>query len=580
VRGDGTEATEPEEEKMIRTAVGILAATVCCVLIVFAEQEKPGTPPAGSPPSSSASGGPKAAAPNDSLGVPQFTIGEPNNVVRLAGPEGSVSLSATVTGTEKLTADDLRKYAETLVLIDRGPLGGTSPSGVVEFNRQEFVGRAGASTLTWRIAVRAPALPSGTAQVRQAQATLGSAAAVPVAFDYTITSKPAAPAQWELKGASPLWALSWSDEPQQRRYQIVIANQDEPIRNVRLVQSTLRDTSGRTLSIDRLRLMEAPTGTTVNGIDVQPNSLRPIFLEFHRPQWFGDYGTFDGQMRFAADGSAALKEVEVKVQASSTWIKATGVFLAVVGLALTALTAYLRTRAARLSALRTALVLAEKLRTLRAELTDACTECHGIRSALDQIETDISETRLDDERLLPPRVVFATPQPAADTVTALKTYLEKASNKLTGLSVLLREGIVTLKGGKATNRDALIRELDAAAGAVQGPSDARTITTQILAKRVFPAEIAVHQRALFDQVSSVADVDHEITLIAGVSWVLWGVVSLAIAIVWIVSDVDYGTPTDLIGSFLWGFGMTAFGAGIQGLMASGVATQVNLKLPG
>jgi hypothetical protein len=76
-------------------------------------------------------------------------------------------------------------------------------------------------------------------------------------------------------------------------------------------------------------------------------------------------------------------------------------------------------------------------------------------------------------------------------------------------------------------------------------------------------------------VSSVADSDHAVKVITGVSWLLWAVISLAVSTVWIVSDVDYGAPVDLIGSFLWGFG-----ASLGGLTTSGVATQVNLKLPG
>ena len=40
-----------------------------------------------------------------------------------------------------------------------------------------------------------------------------------------------------------------------------------------------------------------------------------------------------------------------------------------------------------------------------------------------------------------------------------------------------------------------------------------------------------------------------------------------------------GTPVDLLGMFLWGFGLTTFGAGIQQLTPRQVATQIGVVVP-
>ena len=553
-----------------RVIAGLVVLSFCAALTALGQAPQAQTPDKQTPDN-------KAAGTElDALGVPQYTLGETNNLIRLATAQASVSLTAIVTGSDKLTNDVLQKYADTLVLIDKGPLRATAAHGVVEFGKNEFLGRNGANGLTWRIPLQTRDLPLGTAQVRQAQARLGTPP-VAVAFEYTVTTKPATAAQWELKGASPVWTLSWHDEPEQRRYQIVVAAQDEPLRNVRLVQSTLHDASGRIIGLERMKLLDgtAQPGTQVKGVDLPPNTLRTILVEIDSP---GEYGTFDGQLRFAADGSATLKDVDLKLQASSPRIRLLGIGLTMLGLAVTALTAFLRTKAARVSATRPALVIAESADKLRDELRQVCPACNVIATAIGTLRASVTEAGLDDLRLLPPRVVFATPQSAADMTAALKTHLEKASNRLTGLGVLVREGIRVLVANDPPNRDALIREVEAAAESVQGAADARTTVAAILLKQAEGVEAL--QEGVFGPVTTVAQADHAISMIAGISWVLSSVISLAIATVWILSDVDYGVSVDLIGSFLWGFGMTTFGAGIQNLTAAGVSTQVNLKLPG
>ena len=78
---------------------------------------------------------------------------------------------------------------------------------------------------------------------------------------------------------------------------------------------------------------------------------------------------------------------------------------------------------------------------------------------------------------------------------------------------------------------------------------------------------------------SVADLDFRIQSLSSVAWGLWALIALVVAAAWIVTDPDYGTPIDLVSSFLWGFGMTTFGAGIQNLTPGSVATQMSVKVP-
>jgi hypothetical protein len=78
---------------------------------------------------------------------------------------------------------------------------------------------------------------------------------------------------------------------------------------------------------------------------------------------------------------------------------------------------------------------------------------------------------------------------------------------------------------------------------------------------------------------TVADLDLEIKGLSLVAWSIWGLIALVIGTAWIFTDPDFGTTIDLVTSFAWGFGMTTFGAGIQNLTPSSVATQMNVKVP-
>lgn len=550
-----------------------LAVLIGQPAIAFAAPQQPSTTPA----NQSANQRPNQPALSS---TPQFTIGETNNVVRLKGTDAIVPISATVSGLEKLAGAELDKYARSLVVTDKGAVRGPSLAGTVQFDRTpEFIGRAGASGLTWRIKVMVSNVMTGITQVRHAQATL--AGSPTVAFEYSISTKPESPPQWTPKGSSPVWRVSWSAPASERRFRVVIENQDEPLTNLRLLQSSLRDTSGRVIEASNLKLVDPLDGGEHKSVNVSPNTPKPVLIEFVEPRFggFGWFGTFDGALRFAIDGTSVSKDVELKLQASSPYAKTAGVLLALLGLAGTAVTALLRAYLARVSALRTVLVVREAIASFQNELQKACGgQCAGIGKALDQLAKQVSTEHLDTERLLPPRVAFASEQTVKDTSAALKTHLEKVSNKLTGLSILLHDGIIPLAASNSTNRDALIQELDAAARMIQGETDARTAVQNALAKQQQPSGQLAEMADLRDP-TTVQQADRTIRHIAGVSWFLWGITSVAVAIVWVVSDVDFGTPMDLLGCFLWGFGLTTFGAGVQSLTTAGIATQVNLKLP-
>lgn len=78
---------------------------------------------------------------------------------------------------------------------------------------------------------------------------------------------------------------------------------------------------------------------------------------------------------------------------------------------------------------------------------------------------------------------------------------------------------------------------------------------------------------------TVISIDYSMRSIAGISWLVWGLVSAGISAVWIPGRAGFGTWLDLLGCFLWGLGMNSLGACILALTPGSVATFFRVKLP-
>jgi hypothetical protein len=564
-----------------RAVLAVVLVGALGVAVRAAAQEDATPTPSGSPVRVPPSG---AAATSTRL---QFVVGE-NNVVRV--PAETTTLTATgIAGLDKLAAADVATLAGSLAIEDRGIARGTAAGGTFGLLEPTFVGRSGVNGLTWRVRVKAD-VPVGTSHVRVAALSFGTPDAQAFALEYSVSAKPAAASPWTPRGATDLWTVSWSDPASTRVYGITIESPDEPLADVRLAQSTLKDAAGHAIGVDRLRLVDRPEGDGTGTLDVPANSTRTVFLRLEDGTSGGPFGTFDGVVRLTAGGSAAMKDVPIKIQASSTGRRWLGVGLTLVGLSLTVfVSALARPRMARLQARRAAAALrqgiaqfvAELARTMPADMEMPTTK--GVAARLAQ---SIGDDALDLANLLPARFSIGPGFDAApDTAAGLKAKLDEVSKTLEGLLVLLRSGappVLRLLKVSA-KRDAALafaRELDELAERVTGPQDAKTKADE-LAKRVAAARGTESSEGAVAATRdvTVADLDLEIKGLSLVAWSIWGLIALVIGTAWIFTDPDFGTTIDLVTSFAWGFGMTTFGAGIQNLTPSSVATQMNVKVP-
>lgn len=538
------------------------------------QSQTPQTPHT-SPPSQT----PPAPAVANTAQVSTFhlAIGE-DNVVRLPVTTTTVKAS-NIAGLDKLGAEAVAAYAASFSIADSGLARGTEVDATVKFLRPQFIGLAGENGLTWRVPIEAAA-PAGTSHSRIAAITFGAPRPATYAVEYQVTTKPAASAQWAVRGSADVWTVSWSDPPSARVYGLLIENQDERLSNVRLVLSTLKDGSGHALGLDRMALVRAATdGSPVQRLDVAPNTVAPVYLRIDETSGDDTFGTFDGVLRFTADGSSALKDLPLKIQATSWCRKVAGVALALVGLLVAAfVSSLLRPQLARLQIRRAAAGLRRSLsdfvdevgRTIPANLSTAV-----MNQTATTLSRSISDRTLEDDILLPPAFLLPGAEPTVDP--KLKERLDAVSKKTEALFVLLRAGAPRLVALLARDRDAAVRlldELDRAAAAVKSAQEAQDKVAVIHGQIPAGKEAAVRA----GRGVSVEELDFQIHALSFASWSVWLLIALAAAVAWIASDADYGTTMDLVSSFLWGFGVTTFGAGVQNLTPAAVATHLNVKL--
>src|SRR5262245_54149358 len=380
------------------------------------------------------------------------------------------------------------------------------------------------------------------------------------------------------------WILSWSAPDAERLFALTISNRAVPLTGLKPVQFGLRRSDGdSSIDFGRLHMLTSPGGAPVEKVGVKANEAKTIFLRLDSGSAAGPYGTFAGNVHFAAEGSP-VKAVAIIAKASSSGVRLAGAILVLVGLCFAVvLTTYLQPRLLRLQALRPASVLRETLlRFASGARLAAADDLAGIENEAKQQAARLEERALDAEGLLPPRISI-TNAGATDSTSKLKLLLDEISARLAGL-IVLRDTVMQLRarGGTGAARPKPIA--DAIVQINQATAEAATVDAAraIVARVTEPLRTAGFADAapgLRAPAPSVEQVDFALQHAAGIAWAIWGLASLAIGVTYGYSDVDVGTATDLLGAFLWGFGLTAFGAGVQNLTPSSIATHVGLKVP-
>jgi hypothetical protein len=389
--------------------------------------------------------------------------------------------------------------------------------------------------------------------------------------------------EYEIVPPGHDWIVSWSAPDDARLYTLMIANKSEPLMGLRPVQLALRRTDGdSSIDLVRLRMLAAPDGPPIQAIDLKPSETKTIFLRLDPGSSRGPFGTFTGSVQFAADRTP-LKVVALTAKASSRGVKVAGAFLVLIGLCLSVLlTNFLQPRLLRLQALRPAALLREALTRFADEArVAAADDVAGIEGQARTQAARLDPRALDADGLLPPRLSFGNAA-GADAAARLKQRLEEISDRLAGL-IVLRDAAVLLRSRAGTGPrpapvTAAFALLNQSAPEVTNLESARAIVARAL-EQLRTAGLAENVRELPATAVSVDQIDFSLQQAASLMWAVWALVSFSVGITYVFSDADFGTASDLLGVFFWGFGLTTVCAGLQQLTPSTIATQVGLKLP-
>jgi hypothetical protein len=549
----------------------------------------PPSPPATSPPIAPASG-------------VRLTFGDQGNVVRLTGTGGEFTLTVAGLGSaiDGLSGKALTDFAATIRIVYEGRPEGR-PAATVTPGTPRFFGRLAGGGLSWLVPLTTDGAPAGWTEPRALSFTLGASGQEQFyGLSYVLTTLPAATAQFDVLTPGHDWMVSLSDAAAERTYPITITNKAEPVLGLRLVQSSLKRTDDTAaLAFDRLRLLADPAAKTGGRIDLRPNETKTVFLRLDPSDAVGPFGTFSGQIQLASDTSAP-KPVALTAKVSSAPVRLFGVVLVLLGLGLSLFVSNrLKPIMLRLQALRPVAILRELL----DHFADDASARGGddVRGIVDEARRQadrLQEGALDAEGLLPTLLTLAGG--GVREASQLQRRLDEIGARFAGLTVL-RDAILQLaskhqKTGRLPVVTEAIDNLNAFASSAATEAAAQTQVTSVQATLKAAADAAKEavrsgleaaglesllglESTLGSKTLSVSQLDFALRATTDLTSLIWAAISLAIGATYIYADVDFGTAVDLLGMLLWGLGVTTFGAGMQQLTPSSVASHVGLTVP-
>jgi hypothetical protein len=530
-------------------------------------------------------------------------------VVLLASPAGAVSPTLSLSSAalripagktegqvrvllkaENLTAGTTPKD-DAAELKD---LGGLEPGETtVVFDPRGTLVHSDATGRAWLWTGNVARLPLNSTQRRFARLAFGNTAQL---VEYTITNAAAGVFTWSVTAPATPWIV-WQGFPGYRvSTDMLVATGDWPATNVRLAQSTLRDTTGL-WSIGLPDLALCDDAGRCGTVSIGPRTARTLHLRLNSPTrdaftWF--HGKYSGTLALAVDERPEVQTLTVTVHASSWLARVIGLVLLMLGVALWWwANVWVRARLLRLEALKPVAALRAEIGLLRARLArvpDRSLAPADLDAKLGEIDGSLATSALDERNLLPP----PPPKLGGDVSAALKAYLTQLAGRVTGIAVVTRDGLERLwrdwtegSGTADANvKKALLtalKRLDEDGARVTGETDAKALVKDVLATyhaekaKVFASDVG---RQAPPEPVTVQELTWEIGQLHKRSWLLWGALTvLTGAWTLIFANAGFGTVFDLLFCLFWGFGLPTTLEKLQQATPATIATSAGITLP-
>lgn len=456
-----------------------------------------------------------------------------------------------------------------------------------------------AGTRTWSFSVTISAALPSPSQDRKLAFSWGSAPALNLPLTLVAASKEQTNVptiKWTLEPPASPWNLG-----QDRWTEFTVTTGDKGLTAIILRHSTYQDArAGRSsrLSLDHFYLCPQRTtpltGCSKTGAITGPNSTFWLTVD---PQ-FREPGIYSGNLEIDTDPPSDTKNISVTINQTHGCSQFIGFLLIVVGVTVAwLLLAFGRGRYSRNQALLPAILLRERAASLLLDLNSLPSPLQGstpnTTRELAQIVGQLTETYLDAQQFLPPKIPTGFGSAAAQT-TAYQNFLQGQSQLVDNLNAIVTQGILpaaqkwsaTISNADLTQLLQLIAKLDALTPNL--PQPANNLQTNITAILAQWQPTVVAQAAGAPPPTIVPPAPKEPTsfqillrmeAITVVFWIVWVVLtSLAGLLVLILPNPGFGGLMDYMQCLLWGFGLPVAGQSLQQLTVSSINTQLGVTL--
>lgn len=524
-----------------------------------------------------------AVALTPAISGERITLGDGTLRLKPGNMEGEVTfiLSAEQLGPESLTAPKP-------MIVDEGIAGAELEPTKVQFTVSDAEFQPSATGRRWLVLAKISALPLNGSQTRYATVQLGSG--VKRTLNYVLSNLPPTPVEFSIEIHTP-WLLS-SDED---ALPVVVATRDQAVTGFRLANSTLAEkTHGAPIGLQTLLLCRAHSGACEAPGAIPAMTSQTFFLRMSESQ--RPHGRFSGTVAFAVDARAETSARSLEISSSSSGRRWVGAGLIVVGVMLAWwLTEASRARFERLTALVPFTAARKRIEVLLARLDKARTEAgvdlSRLRTEYEQLTERLSESELDQARLLPSPLPLPWKTEQADAKAALKEW----DDAIGGFHVLVRDGVEALMvhwRDAVTDKEArervvkALKHLDAPGGAATEVK-ADALIAEALAMLAPPqpgAQSALRSPAPATSTtpakSLLQRVTTEIKSLTLSVWIAYGLlVSVGGIAVLIIANPGFGTLLDFIYCLFWGFGLPVALDKLQQLSPSGMSTTIGIGSP-
>jgi len=331
-------------------------------------------------------------------------------------------------------------------------------------------------------------------------------------------------------------------------------------------------------------------------IDIDANSIRPILLNIDPS--FDCPGVFTGEVRFSVTDQSETKSFKLTVY-SRPWPRVTlGASAIVIGLLIYFIThIWLRVRLARDQALLPVYELRETLVTLTEKIATVASQTGYLFGGFDQAFSSV-QSQLSNPQIrtyLPP--ALPTPgYPTDDWVSGFKSYLTPLRDRVAGLVVLTNSGALQAalywSANQAATR-AAFAAIDGLTGTVTNADGAQVKVAPIIqtlvntinqpaAQALAPllAAAPVGFTRFFAEPPDQQSVRVDLYRSTIWLWCLWIVIAfLGGVYVLVLSNLGFGTYTDIIKCFFWGLGLSVAGGQLEQMTLSTVNGSFGISVP-